>query len=79
MKTTVRVTVVLPDTTAYIQRLHDDGKFFRLEEEVKTGYDAADFIRKLQNAGGKITDAHKFIDDDDLEEKTCMRFEYSAT
>ena len=79
MKTTVRATVILSDN-AYvrIQRLHDDGIYFRLEEEVKTGYDAAEFIRKLQNAGGQLVDVHKFIDDDDFEEKTCMRFEYSA-
>ena len=37
MKTTVRATVILPDAYVRIQRLHDDGFFFQLEEEVKTG------------------------------------------
>lgn len=78
MKTTVRATVILPDAYVRIQRLHDTGTFFKLEEEVKTGYAAAEFIEKLQAAGGKMIDVHSFIDDDDLKPKVCARFEYIA-
>ena len=78
MKTTVRATVILPDAYARIQRLHDDGFFFQLEEEVKTGEEAADFIELLQAKGGKLVEVHNFIDDDDLRLKICARYEYTA-
>lgn len=76
MKTTVRATVIIPDCYATIQRLHDHGTWFTLEKEVKTGHDAADFIDRLIAQGGKMIDAHEFIDDDDFKEKICATFEY---
>ena len=76
MKTIVRATVIIPDTYVTIQRLYDLGTSFRLEREVKTGHDAADFIEKLQAAGGNVIDLHQFIDDDDLKEKWCATYEY---
>ncbi len=76
MKTTVRATVIVPDTYVTIQRLYDFGTSFKLEREIKTGHDAADFIEKLQAAGGKVIDLHQFIDDDDLKEKWCATYEY---
>ena len=78
MKTTVRATVILPDAYVRIQRLHDDGSFFRLEEEVKTGEEAADFIELLLAKGGKLVETHNFIDDDDFRLKLCARYEYIA-
>lgn len=78
MKTTVRATVILPDAYVRIQRLHDDGFFFRLEEEVKTGEKAADFIELLLAKGGKLVETHDFIDDDDFRLKICARYEYIA-
>lgn len=78
MKTTVRATVILPDAYVRIQRLHDDGFFFRLEEEVKTGEKAADFIELLIAKGGKLVESHEFIDDDDFRLKLCARYEYVA-
>lgn len=78
MKTTVRATVILPDAYVRIQRLHDDGFFFRLEEEVKVKEDAADFIEQLLAQGGKLIEAHEFIDDDDFQQKICARYEYIA-
>ena len=78
MKTTVRATVILPDAYVRIQRLHDDSFFFRLEEEVKTGEEAADFIELLLAKGGKLVETHNFIDDDDLRLKICARYEYIA-
>lgn len=78
MKTTVRATVILPDAYVRIQRLHDDGHFFRLEEEVKTGEEAADFIELLLAKGGKLVETHDFIDDDDFRLKICARYEYIA-
>lgn len=76
MKTTVRATVILPDAYVRIQRLHDDGFFFQLEEEVKVGEAAAEFIELLLAKGGKKIESHEFIDDDDFQTKTCARFEY---
>lgn len=76
MKTTVRATVILPDSYVSIQRLYDDGISFRLAKEVKAGDEAADFIEKLCAAGGKLIEAHGFIDDDDFKHKLCARFEY---
>lgn len=76
MKTTVRATVIVPDSYVSIQRLYDDGAHFRLETEVKAGQEAADFIDRLCAAGGKMVDVHEFIDDDDFKNKLCARFEY---
>ena len=76
MKTTVRATVIIPDAYMTIQRLYDYGTFFKLEKEIKTGYDAANFIEKLRESGGKMIEVHEFIDDDDLKEKICATFEY---
>lgn len=77
MKTTVRATVIIPDCYCRIQRLHDHGTWFTLEEEIKIGHDAADFIEKMKIVGNMI-DCHKFIDDDDFKEKICATFEYTA-
>lgn len=78
MKTTVRATVILPDAYVRIQRLHDDGSFFQLEEEVKVGKAATDFIERLMAQGGRLIEAHEFVDDDDLKLKLCARYEYIA-
>ena len=57
MKTTVRLTIILPDNYGRIQRLHDDGLHFTLEEEViAEAGKLADFIEKLKAAGGKMTE-----------------------
>ena len=77
MKTTVRATVIIPDCYCRIQRLHDMGTWFKLEEEIKVGHAAADFIEKMKVAGNLI-DRHEFIDDDDFKQKICATFEYSA-
>ena len=77
MKTTVRATVIVEDCYVTIQRLYDDGRFFKLEKEVRTGHDAADFIEKIKVVG-KMIDCHTFIDDDDFKEKTCALFEYTT-
>lgn len=76
MKTTVRAHVIIPDCYLTIQRLYDDGKFFRLEKEVKTGEDAAEFIERLLTQGGRMLDAHEFVDDDDFKTKLSATFEY---
>lgn len=79
MKTTVRLTVILPDNYGMIQRLHDDGLHFTLEEEIITeAGKLANFIEKLKAAGGKQVDLHHFIDDDDFQQKICIRYEYIA-
>lgn len=76
MKTIVRATVIIPDSYVSIQRLYDDGKFFRLERETKAGHEAADFIERLRVNGGKLIDCHKFLDEDDFKEKLSATFEY---
>lgn len=76
MKTTVRATVIIPDSYVTIQRLYDMDTFFKLTKEIKTGHDAAGFIEKLQAAGGKIIEKHQFVDDDDFKEKWCVTYEY---
>lgn len=76
MKTTVRAHVIIPDCYLTIQRLYDDGKFFRLEKEVKTGEHAAEFIERLLAQGGRLLDAHEFVDDDDFKTKLSATFEY---
>lgn len=78
MKTTVRACVILPDSYVTIQRLHDEGTFFQLEREVKTGHEAADFIEQLLAQGGRLIESHNFIDDDDLKMKICAHFEYTT-
>lgn len=78
MKTKVRVTVILPDCYIRIHRLYDYGTFWDLEEEVKAGHEAADFIELLLSKGGRLVESHKFIDDDDFKEKICAHFEYIA-
>ena len=75
MKTTVRATVIVNDCYCRIQRLHDMGTWFKLEEEIKVGHDAADFIEKMKIVGNMI-DCHEFIDDDDFKQKICATFEY---
>lgn len=75
MKTIVRATVIVPGCYVTIQRLYDMGTSFRLEQEVKVGHDAADFIEKMKICG-KMIDCHEFIDDDDFKCKTCATFEY---
>lgn len=76
MKTTVRATVILPDCYVTIQRLYDMETCFRLEKEILTGDDAADFIERLKAHGGKLIDTHDFVDDDDFQLKVCATFEY---
>lgn len=78
MKTTVRATVIIPDSYVTIQRLYDYGTFFKLEKEVKAGEAAANFIEQLLKQGGHMIEAHEFIDDDDLKPKVCAHFEYIA-
>lgn len=78
MKTTVRATVILPDAYVRIQRLHDDGFFFQLEEETKAGEAAAEFVELLLKEGGRLVSVREFFDDDDLVTKTCAKFEYTT-
>ena len=66
MKTTVRAHVIIPDNYLTIQRLYDDGLSFKLERETKTDEQAADFIEQLIAQGGKLLDAHEFVDDEKI-------------
>lgn len=76
MKTTVRAHVIIPDCYLTVQRLYDDGMSFRLERETKTGEQAAEFVERLLAQGGKLLDAHEFVDDDDFKTKLSATFEY---
>lgn len=75
-KTTIRLTVKLPDNYGRVQRLYDYGQWFRLEEERITDVEKlADFLMKLKARGGKLIDTNEFIDDDDLQWKQTFTYE----
>lgn len=75
-KTTIRLTVKLPDQTARIQRLYDYGAWFQIDEEVLTDVNKiTDFINNITSQGGTMIDLNHFVDDDDLKEKFTYTFE----
>ena len=75
-KTTIRFTVKLPDNTARIQRLHDYGSWFTLqEEELHTVEEVLDFMERMVARGAKRIDQNEFIDDDDLKLKQTFTYE----
>ena len=75
-KTTVRLTVILPDNYARVQRLYDYGKWFRLDEEIIGDVDRlADFITNMKARGGTLIDQNEFIDDDDFKLKQSFTYE----
>lgn len=77
MKTIVRITAVLPDNIAIIQRLYDMGTTFKLEEEHMHGaHKIADFIIELKKRGCKLLDCHEYIGDDDMEKHISVSYEY---
>lgn len=75
-KTTIRFTVKLPDNTARIQRLHDYGVWFSLqEEELHTVEEVLDFMERMVARGAKRIDQNEFVDDDDLMIKQTFTYE----
>ena len=75
-KTTIRFTVKLPDNTARIQRLHDYGAWFSLqEEELHTVEEVLDFMERMVARGAKRIDQNEFVDDDDLMIKQTFTYE----
>ena len=75
-KTTVRLTVKLPDNYGNIQRLYDYGSWFKLDEERITDVNRlADLIVDMKARGGKLIDTNEFIDDDDLKPKMTFTYE----
>ncbi len=75
-KTTVRLTVILPDNYGRVQRLYDYGKWFKLDEEIISDLDKlADFIVNIKKQGGKLIDTNEYIDDDDFQEKCSFSYE----
>ncbi len=76
MKTIVRVTVILPDSTATIQRLYDMGTTFKLEEEhMSDVHKIVDFVVKLKKRGCKLLDCREYISDDDMEKHVSVSYE----
>lgn len=75
-KTTVRLTVILPDNYARVQRLYDYGAWFKLAEETIHNVDKiADFINNIKARGGKLINQNEFIDDDDFKTKQSFTYE----
>jgi hypothetical protein len=75
-KTTVRLTVILPDNYARVQRLYDYGAWFKLAEETIDNVDKiADFINNIKARGGKLIHQNEFIDDDDFKTKQSFTYE----
>jgi hypothetical protein len=75
-KTIIRFTVKLPDNTARIQRLHDYGAWFSLNEELLTDVGAVlGFMERMVARGAKRIDQNEFIDDDDLQMKQTFTYE----
>ena len=75
-KTTIRLTVKLPDNYGRVQRLHDYGAWFDLDEERITDVEKlADFLVRMQSRGAKLIDQNEFIDDDDLKLKQTFTYE----
>ena len=75
-KTTVRLTVRIPDNYGRIQRLYDYGAWFDLKEETITDVEKlADFIINMKAQGAKLIDSNDFIDDDDFKPKMTFTFE----
>jgi len=75
-KTTVRLTVILPDNYGRVQRLYDYGTWFKLEEEVITDVDKlASLVTDIKRRSGKLIDTNEYIDDDDFKEKRSLSYE----
>lgn len=75
-KTTVRLTVILPDNYARIQRLYDYGAWFHLDRETIGDVDRiANFITDIKARGGKLIDQNEYISDDDFQPKQSFTYE----
>ena len=75
-KTTIRLTVKIPDNYARVQRLYDYGAWFDLHGETMTDPgEIADLIEYIKSNGGKLIDENEFIDDDDMKEKQTFTYE----
>ena len=75
-KTTIRLTVILPDNYGRIQRLYDYGTWFQLDKETIADADKlADFINRIKACGGKLINQNNFFDDDDLKMKQSFTYE----
>lgn len=71
-KTTVRMTVKIPENTATIQRLYDYGTWFKLTEETITDTDR--IINMIENMTQK--NIWSYISDDDQKQHTSILYEY---
>ena len=78
-KTTVRLTVILPDNYARVQRLYDYGAWFHLDREIISDVDKiANFITNMKARGGKLIDQNEFVDDDDFKTKQSFTYELNC-
>lgn len=77
MKTIIRLMITLPESIGTIQRLHDMGWYFKLEEETITDADKlTNFLKSLQAKGGKQIHSNTYISDDDFKEHQLFVYEY---
>lgn len=79
-QTTIRAFITLPENSARIQRLYDDGRVFRLEEERIEGiYTLITFVDGLRAQGGKIVQSWDYIDDEDGKKHEAVVYELVLT
>lgn len=76
-KTTVRLSITLPETTAQVQRLYDYGTWFDLSKETITNTQKIlTLLESLLQQGGKKIDQYEYISDDDFKEHQTIVYEY---
>lgn len=77
MKTTVRMSITLPENIARIQRLYDHDTYFKLDEEIITDLSTiTTMVEQMKASGAKVISCASYISTDDLEEHMRVVYEY---
>ena len=77
MKTTVRMSITLPENVAHIQRLYDYDTYFKLDKEIITDLPTiTTMVEQMKAGGAKVIFCAPYISADDLEEHMRVVYEY---